>query len=114
MRGSPVRVWESALKAATYHGLKLEQEAGRWKARVRSTCEGVLPSVGACRTSFAQDELGGPIRPERWQRLSVGDELERQAVVAPTRSGRRRPVLEDVPDVRGSGCNDTRCVAESA
>jgi SHS2 domain-containing protein len=29
-----VREWESALKAATYHGLRLERERGAWKARV--------------------------------------------------------------------------------
>ncbi len=34
VRGAPVREWESALKAATYHGLELERERGRWRARV--------------------------------------------------------------------------------
>jgi len=34
VRGRPVREWESALKAATYHGLRLDREGGRWRARV--------------------------------------------------------------------------------
>jgi SHS2 domain-containing protein len=34
VRGYPVARWRSALKAATYHGLELTQEGGRWKARV--------------------------------------------------------------------------------
>jgi len=34
VRGRPVERWESALKAATYHGLVLEREGGRWKAAV--------------------------------------------------------------------------------
>src|SRR5205823_2398589 len=34
IRGRPVRIWQSPLKAATYHGLTLTQQAGRWKATV--------------------------------------------------------------------------------
>jgi len=34
VRGRPVRVWRSPLKAATYHGLEVKQEGGRWKAVV--------------------------------------------------------------------------------
>lgn len=34
VRGRPVRSWESALKAATYHNLRLSREGDRWKATV--------------------------------------------------------------------------------
>lgn len=34
LRGASVKTWTSPLKAATYHGLELEQEGGRWKAIV--------------------------------------------------------------------------------
>lgn len=34
IRGRPVRLWESALKAATYHGLRLERKGDRWEAEV--------------------------------------------------------------------------------
>src|SRR5437870_4508155 len=34
VRGRPVASWRSPLKAATYHGLELKQENGRWKAAV--------------------------------------------------------------------------------
>jgi SHS2 domain-containing protein len=34
VRGQPVLTWESALKAATYHGLELERSGGRCRARV--------------------------------------------------------------------------------
>ncbi|MFN2432308.1 MAG: archease [Gemmatimonadota bacterium] len=34
VRGCSVPVWESPIKAATYHGLALEQRAGRWRAGV--------------------------------------------------------------------------------
>lgn len=34
IRGRPVRSWESALKAATYHGLELGPIDGRWRAVV--------------------------------------------------------------------------------
>jgi SHS2 domain-containing protein len=34
IRGRPVLTWESALKAATYHGLELECGGGRCRARV--------------------------------------------------------------------------------
>lgn len=34
VRGRPVREWRSPLKAATYHGLRLERTGGRWKAVV--------------------------------------------------------------------------------
>jgi SHS2 domain-containing protein len=34
IRGTPVPVWESALKAATYHGLELARDGGGWRAAV--------------------------------------------------------------------------------
>lgn len=34
VRGLHVRSWESALKAATYHGLRLERQGDRWTAQV--------------------------------------------------------------------------------
>ncbi len=34
IRGRPVLTWESALKAATYHGLELERRGGYCRARV--------------------------------------------------------------------------------
>jgi SHS2 domain-containing protein len=34
IRGRPVAVWQSPLKAATYHGLRLGREGDRWKAVV--------------------------------------------------------------------------------
>jgi SHS2 domain-containing protein len=34
VRGTPVPVWESALKAATYHGLELARDGGGWRATV--------------------------------------------------------------------------------
>lgn len=34
VRGKPVRLWRSPLKAATYHGLELKQDAGGWRATV--------------------------------------------------------------------------------
>ena len=34
VRGTPVRSWESALKAATYHGLRFERADGGWRATV--------------------------------------------------------------------------------
>ncbi|HEY7530902.1 MAG TPA: archease [Gemmatimonadota bacterium] len=34
VRGSPVSVWESALKAATYHGLELTRDGDGWRAAV--------------------------------------------------------------------------------
>jgi SHS2 domain-containing protein len=34
IRGWPVRIWQSPLKAATYHGLVLRHDGGRWKAEV--------------------------------------------------------------------------------
>jgi SHS2 domain-containing protein len=34
VRGRHVRSWESALKAATYHGLRLERQGDRWTAQV--------------------------------------------------------------------------------
>lgn len=34
IRGTPVPIWESALKAATYHGLELVPESDGWRATV--------------------------------------------------------------------------------
>ena len=34
IRGTPVTIWESALKAATYHGLELVREPEGWRATV--------------------------------------------------------------------------------
>jgi SHS2 domain-containing protein len=33
-RGRPVASWQSAMKAATYHGLELKRQGNRWKAVV--------------------------------------------------------------------------------
>lgn len=34
VRGRPVIAWRSPIKAATYHGLRLERQRGRWAAQV--------------------------------------------------------------------------------
>jgi SHS2 domain-containing protein len=34
LQGRRVRQWRAHFKAATYHGLRLEQSAGRWRAQV--------------------------------------------------------------------------------
>lgn len=34
LRGKRVAQWSSPLKAATYHGLSLEQESGEWRAQM--------------------------------------------------------------------------------
>jgi len=34
VQGAPVDVWRSPVKAATYHGLRLDRDGGRWRAVV--------------------------------------------------------------------------------